>query len=169
MKQKMSSKAITLLLLMFAGGLHAQNVNSGLDQLSLAEKYLCGTWRQVTNNDTVDCWELERHGNALTETDYILVDGVKTIYSYWVYNYSPARKDFSLFASYVYGGSHSGIGSFTEPDTWHQDIFETSNPQKLLRRADFIFEDPTNLKMSIYNPSGQLASEGKYTKINTQK
>jgi hypothetical protein len=156
---------IIVFLLLCSNGIQAQNTSNDLDQLKLAEKYFAGTWQQVTSNDTVDAWQVKRDGNVLMETDYIIVNGQKTIYSYWIYNYAPKRDNFYMFVSYVYGGCLSGIGSFIDSTKWQQEIFEMFSPDKFIRKAEFVYDTPMSLTRTVFNSDGVKMREVKYSKV----
>jgi len=164
MKKIFLSLTFFVSVLLCSNGIQAQDVTKDLDQLKLADKYFVGTWQQVTSRDTVDAWEIKRDGNALTEIDYIIVNGEKTIYSYWIYHYGPQRDNFYMFVSYVYGGCLSGIGSFIDSTKWQQQFFEMFNPDKFIRKAEFVFDTPSDLTITHFNSDGVKGSEVKYIK-----
>ncbi len=157
--------AIIVSLLLCTNGIQAQNTSNDLDQLKLVDKYFVGIWQQVTSRDTVDAWEIKRNGNALTEIDYIIVNGEKTIYSYWNYNYGPKRDNFYMFVSYVYGGCLSGIGSFIDSTKWQQEFFEMFNPDKFVRKAELVYDTPSDLTITHFNYDGVKGTEVKYSKV----
>ena len=165
MKKIFLSATITVFLLLCSSRTQAQSVTNDLDQLKLVDKYFVGTWQQVTSRDTVDAWEIKRNGNALTEIDYIIVNGEKTIYSYWIYHYGPKRDNFYMFVSYVYGGCLSAIGSFIDSTKWQQQFFEMFNPDKFIRKAEFVFDTPTELTITHFNSDGAKGREVKYSKV----
>ena len=146
-------------------GVKAQNATNDLDQLKLAQKYLIGTWQEVTSNDTVNIWEIKQDGNVLVETDYIIVNGKKSIASYWTYNYNTERNNFYMFAAYVNGGYRTLIGSFIAENKWCQEYFTLFNSEKYLGKAEFVFDTPTSYTVTGFNPEGTKVGEAKYSKV----
>jgi len=163
--KKIFTGLIAVFLLFCLNGVQAQETTTNLDQLKLVEKYFIGTWQQVTSNDTVDAWQIERHGNVLMETDYIIVNGQKTIYSYRIYNYEPKRDNFYMFVSYIYGGCLSGIGSFIDSTKWQQEFFEMFDPDKFIRKAEFVYDTPMSLTITVFNSDRVKMREVKYSKV----
>jgi len=166
MKKKSLFLTFTVFLMAIPVVIQAQPVTDDLDQIELADRYLVGTWQLVTLSDTVDAWEIKRHGNVLLETDYIIVNGEKTCYSYWSYSYIPVKKKFYMFAAYLQGGFQTGIGSFAAENKWCQQFYEMYNTDKLLRKAEFVFDNSSSLTITVFNPNGEKVREVKYSKIN---
>ena len=144
--------------------MQAQDTVKDLDQLKLAQKYWIGTWQYI-QNDTINLWEMKQDGNVISETDYFVVNGVKSAGSYWSYSYTPERDNFYMFAAFVKGGCMLGIGSFTAENKWHQEGFEMFNRDKSLGKAEFVFDTPTSLTATGFNPDGAKLWEIKATKI----
>jgi hypothetical protein len=155
-----------VLLMAITVVIQAQPATDDPDQIELADSYLVGTWQEVTNSDTVDAWDIKRHGNVLLETDYVIINGEKTIYSYWSYSYIPAKKKFYMFAASVRGGFQTGIGSFTSENKWCQQFYEMFNPDIPIRKAEFLFDSPTSLTINVYTPEGEKVRELKYSRKN---
>jgi hypothetical protein len=84
---------------------------------------------------------------------------------YWSYSYTPERDNFYMFAAFVKGGCMLGIGSFTAENKWHQEGFEMFNRDKSLGKAEFVFDTPTSLTATGFNPDGAKLWEIKATKI----
>lgn len=166
MKKNPLFLTFTVFLMAIPVLIQAQPVTDDPDQIELADRYLVGTWQQITKSDTVDAWDIKRHGNVLLETDYIIVNGEKTLYSYWSYSYIPVKKKFYMFAAYVRGGFQTGIGSFTSENKWCQQFYEMYNTDKLLRKAEFVFDSPTSLTITVFSPVGDKVREVKYSRIN---
>lgn len=164
--KKIVTGLITASFLLCLNGVQAQNTTNDLDQLELAQKYLVGTWQEVTSNDTVKVWELKQYGNILVETDYIIVNGEKLIDSFWTYSYKPERNNFYMFAAFVRSGCVTLIGSFTAENMWCQEYFTMFNPEKYLGKAEFVFETPTSITSTGINPDGTKRWESKYSRVN---
>ena len=120
MKMIFFSLTIAVFHLFFSSGIQAQEATKNLDQLKLAQKYLVGTWQTVPINDTIMVYEATQHGWVLEETDYIIVNGKKSIDSFWSYSFKPSRNNFCIFAAFVSKGYATVIGSFTSENKWHQ-------------------------------------------------
>ena len=163
--KKIVTGLIAASLLLCLKEVQAQNVTNDFDQLKLAQKYLVGTWQEVTSNDTVNIWEIKQDGNVLVETDYIIVNGKKSIASYWTYSYKPERNNFYMFAAFVNGGCRTLIGSFTAENKWCQEYFTLFNSEKYLGKAEFVFDTPTSYTVTGFNPEGTKVGEAKYSKV----
>ncbi len=155
---------IAVFLLFSSTGIQAQDATVDLDQLKLAQKYWIGAWQRI-QNDTIFVWEMKQDGNVISETDYIVVNGVKSAESYWSYSYKPERNNFYMFVAYVKGGCLTGIGSFTAENKWCQEGFELFNRDKYLGKAEFVFDTPTSLTATGFNPDGTKMWEIQATKI----
>ncbi|MDX9773309.1 MAG: hypothetical protein RBT02_07795 [Bacteroidales bacterium] len=164
MKKTILSLTTIVFLLICSNGIQAQNATKDFDQLKLAQKYLVGTW-QTTRNDTTWAWELKQDGKVLFEIDYIIVNGKKSVDSYWSYSYEPERNNFYMFAAYVSGKCITGIGSFTAENKWCQELFVPFNPEKILRKGEFVFDTPTSLTLTVFNSEGVKLGEGKVSKV----
>ena len=116
-------------------------------------------------NDTTFIWEINQDGNVLLETDYIIVNGKKSIDSYWTYSYKPERNNFYMFGAFVRGGCITLIGSFTAENKWRQEYYTFFNPEKYLGKAEFVFDTPTSCTIIGFNPDGTKRWENKYTKV----
>ncbi len=156
---------IALLLLSSSNGIQAQDATKDLDQLKLAQKYLVGTWQEVTSNDTVNASEAEQYGNVIVETDYIIVNGEKSITSFWTYSYKPERNNFYIFAATVSAGCGTGIGSFTAENKWCQKAYTLFNLEKFLFKDEFVYDTPTSFTSTTYNAEGVKVGEAKYSKV----
>jgi hypothetical protein len=164
MKKTFQSMTIIVFLLLCSNVIQAQDVAKDLDQLKLAQKYFVGTW-QLVDNDTTYVWEMKHDGNVILETDYIIVNGKKSVASYWSYSYKPERDNFYIFAANVNGGFQSLIGSFTAENKWSQDFLELFNPEKNYAKVEFVFDTPTSLTLTYFNSEGVKIWEGKVSKV----
>ena len=164
MKKTFLSMTIIAFLLLCSSGIQAQDTAKDLDQLKLMQKYLIGTWQEISN-DTTFIWELKQDGNVILETDYIVVDGVKSVDIYVCYSYKPERDNFYMFGASVKGGCITGIGSFIAEDKWRQEGFELFNRDKYLGGNEFIFDTPTSFRCADFNPDGIKVRDSKFTKI----
>jgi hypothetical protein len=164
MKKTFLSLTFIVSLLLCSKGIQAQDAAKDLDQLKLAQKYWVGTWQQI-RNDTIFVWEMKQDGNVISETDYIVVNGVKSADSYWSYSFNPEINNFYMFAAFVNAGCMTGIGSFTAENKWRQEGFELFNRDKYLGKAEFVFDTPTSLTATAFNPDGAKLWEIKATKI----
>jgi hypothetical protein len=164
MKKMILSMTTVVFLFACSNGIQAQDTAKDLDQLKLMQKHWTGTW-QETSNDTTFIWEFKQDGNVFSETDLIVVNGVKSANSYWIYSYKPDRNNFYIFAAYVKGGCMAGIGSFTAENKWHQEGFEMFNRDKNLGRAEFVFDTPTSVSYTGFSSDGTKLWDGKIFKI----
>lgn len=164
MKKTLLSMTIIVFLLLCSNGVQAQNATNDLDQLKLAQKYWVGTWQGMMN-DTTFVWEIKQDGNAISETDYIIVNGKKSIDSYWCYSYKPERNNFYIFGALVRGGCMTFIGSFTAENKWRQENFDMFNSEKFLGKAEFVFDTQTSVTLTAFNKDGTIMWEGKATKV----
>jgi hypothetical protein len=163
--KKIVTGLITASLLLCLNGVKAQNTTNSLDQLALMQKYLVGTWQGVTSSDTTYAFELTQYGNAFEETDYTIVNGKKSIESFWTYSYKAERDNFCIFAAYVKGGYETWIGSFTTENKYIQKNVDKFDPDKVLFSVEFVFDTPTSFTVTAFNADGVKAFEGKATKI----
>ena len=164
MKKTFLSMAIIVSLLLCAIGIQAQDAGKGLDQLKVAEKYLVGNW-QLVDKDTTYVWEAKLDGNVILVTDYIIVNGKKSVDSYWSYSYKPERDNFYIFAANVSGGFRSLIGSFTAENKWSQDFLELFNPEKKYAKVEFVYDTPTSFAFTYFYAEGGIVFEGKVSRI----
>ena len=148
MKKTFFSMTIIVFMLLCSNGIQAQDTAKDLDQLKLMQKYWVGTW-QDKEGDTTYVSTMKQDGNVFLETDYIIVDGKKSAYSYWSYSYKPERDNFYMFAASVKGGCGEGIGSFIAEDKWRQEFFEMFNRDKYLGGNEFIFDTPTSCIITV--------------------
>lgn len=164
MKKTFLSMTIIVFLLLCSNGVQAQNATNDLDQLKLAQKYWVGTWQGMMN-DTTFIWEMKQDGNVIIETDYIIVNGKKSIDSYWNYSYKPERNNFYIFGALIRGGYMTLIGSFTADNKWIQKAVENFNPDKVVLTVEFVFDSPTNVTVTAFNKDGTKMWESKATKV----
>jgi hypothetical protein len=164
MKKTFFSKTIIVFLLLCSGGLQAQDNAKDLDQLKLIQKYYVGTW-QITENDTTYVSSFKQDGNVLLGTDYIIVDGKKSAYSYWIFSYKPERDNFYIFQAYVSGGCETLIGSFTAENKWCHESFAMFNRDKSIGKQEIVFNTPTSCTVTTFNADGAKQSEDIYTKV----
>jgi hypothetical protein len=164
MKKMFLSLTTVVFLFVYSNEVQAQDTAKDLDQLKLAQKYWIGTW-QLMNNETTYIWEFKQDGNVIMETDYSVVNGMKTAESYWTYSYNPESHNFYMFAANVKGGFDTLIGSFTAENKWKQEGFKIFNPDKYVGKGEFIFETPTSVTITGFNSEGTKIWEGKATKI----
>jgi hypothetical protein len=165
MKKMFLSMTIIVFLLLCSNGIQAQEATNDLNQLKLMQKYLVGTWQSVTSSDTTISFDCVQYGNAFEETDFIIVNGKKSIESFWSYSYKPERDNFYIFAAYVKGGYDTWIGSFTTENKYIQKYVDTFNPNKVLLTVEFVFNTPTSCTITEFNADGTKAFESKATKV----
>lgn len=164
MKKSFLFLTIIAFLFVCSKGIQAQDKAKDLDQLQLMQKYLVGTW-QITLNDTVFAATMTQDGNVFLETDYIIIDGKKSPYSYWSYSYKPERDNFYIFAANVSGGYSTLIGSFTAENKWCQESFEGFNRDKYRGKDEFVFYTSTSGTLTQFNADGVKANEFKMIKV----
>jgi hypothetical protein len=105
-------------------------------------------------------------GNVILETDYMIVDGKKSLTGYWNYSYKPERDNFYIFATYVSGDCYAIIGSFTAENKWRQEGFEMFNRDKYLGKQEFVFDTPTSFISTRFNADGEKLGENTCTKVD---
>ena len=155
---------IAVFLLIFSNGIQAQDAAKDLDQLKLMKQFL-GEWQMNPVNDTIYGWELKQYGNAYEETDYMIVNGEKSIDSFWSYSFKPERNNFITFAAFVGGGYQLFIGSFTAENKYCQKNVDNFESQKVLNKAEFVFDTPTSITATIFSSDGVKKEEIKFSKV----
>ena len=164
MKKTFLSMTIIVFLLLCSRGIQAQDPAKDLDQLKLMEQFL-GEWQMNPINDTIYGWELKQYGKAYEETDYMIVNGEKSIDSFWIYSFKPERNNFYTFAAFARGGSQLFIGSFTAENKYCQMNVDNFDSQKVLNKAEFVFDTPTSITATIFSSDGVKKEEIKISKV----
>lgn len=166
MKKSSLTTVILVLLMIGSNVIQAQTaeVRAQPDQLKLMEQWL-GNWQEEEKKDSILVIEFVQYGKAFVETDYRLINGKKSFYSMWSYSFSPEDDKFRIFALYPNGNSYTWLGSFTSEKKWVQELVQNFSPEKVLGKAEILFDTPTHITASIFNAEGVKTAEEKAIKI----
>jgi len=162
-KLGITSVFVVFLLFLF-NGIHGQTTQPQLDQVKLMQQFI-GKWQTHFPKDTITTFEMQQFGKAFVENDYLTVKGKESLDSKWSYSYSPKEGKFKFFAVYLNGNYQTWIGSFTSEKMWIQELVQDFNPEKVLMRAEMVFETPTSLSASAFDVNGVKVFEFKWTKV----
>lgn len=145
-------------------GVQAQATQAQLNQMELMKQFL-GTWQATFPNDTIVTFEMQQFGKAFVENDYVTVKGKEYLDSKWSYGFSPEEGKFKFFAVYIKGNYQTWIGSFTSEKKWVQEMVQDFNPEKVLMKAEMVFETTTSISVSAFDMKGVKIFEFKWSKI----
>jgi hypothetical protein len=164
MKKLCLTAVIAVFLLFITNGIQGQTAQTQLDQLKLMEQFI-GTWQAPFPKDTIIAFEMQQFGKAFVENDYVTVKGKKSLDSKWSYSFSPKEGKFKIFAVYFGGNYYTWIGSFTSEKKWVQEMVQDFNPEKVLMKAEMVFETTTSISVSAFDMKGVKIFEFKWTKV----
>jgi hypothetical protein len=156
---------ITVFLLICSKGIQAQNAQTKLNQIELMKQFL-GTWQANMGKDTVEVWEGQLYGNAVTLNVYQVIKG-KKVPSYM--NYSGLDSKDGKLKGFIlnYDASNTTwIGSFTTDKNFGGDLLENFNPEKAWSKFDFVFVNPKEFLFTLHNMEGVKIEEFKFSKAN---
>lgn len=160
------SGLLTMILVFLLAGyrIQGQTTQPQLDQLKLIQQFI-GKWQAPFPKDTITTMEFQQFGKAFAENDYVTVKGKESLDSKWSYGFSPKDGKFKFFAVYFNGNYQTWIGSFTSEKKWVQEMVQDFNPEKVLFRAEMVFESPTSISASAFDNKGAKIFEFKWSKI----
>jgi len=162
--KKLSLTMIAVFFLVCSVGVQAQTTQPQLDQLKLMQQFV-GTWQATFPNDTIVTFEMQQFGKAFVENDYVTVNGKESLDSKWSYSYSPKEGEFKFFAVYFGGNYQTWIGSFTSEKKWVQEMVQDFNPEKVLMKAEMVFETTTSISVLAFDMKGVKILEFKWSKV----
>lgn len=164
MKKLCLTSVIAVFLVFLSIGIQGQTIETQLDQLKLMQQFI-GTWQTTFPNDTIVTFEMQQFGKAFVENDYVTVKGKEYLDSKWSYGFSPEEGKFKFFAVYIGGNYQTWIGSFTAEKKWVQEMVQDFNPEKVLMRAEMVFESTASISVSAFDMKGAKIFEFKWSKI----
>jgi hypothetical protein len=144
--------------------IQGQTSQPQLDQLKLMQQFI-GKWQAPFPNDTISSFEMQQFGKAFIENDYVTVKGKESLDSKWNYSFSPKEAKFKFFAVYFGGNYQTWIGSFTSEKKWVQELVQDFNPEKVLMKAEMVFETTTSISVLAFDMKGVKMFEFKWSKV----
>jgi len=164
MKKLCLTSVIALFILFLSTGMQGQTTQPQLDQLKLMQQFI-GTWEAPFPNDTISSFEMQQFGKAFVENDYVTVKGKKSLDSKWMYGFSSKEGKFKFFVVYFGGNYQTWTGSFTSEKKWVQEMVQDFNPEKVLMKAEMVFESTTSISCLAYDMKGVKIFEFKWSKV----
>jgi hypothetical protein len=164
MKKSGLTTVFFVFLLFLSNGIQGQTIQPQLDQLKLMQQFI-GKWQAPFPNDTITTFEMQQFGKAFVENDYVTVKGKESLDSKWSYSFSPKEGKFKFFAIYFGGNYQTWIGSFTSEKKWVQELVQDFNPEKVIMKAEMVFETATSISASAFDMKGVKIFEFKWSKV----
>ena len=80
------------------------------------------------------------------------------------YSFSAKERNFKVFTLRENGNYSTWIGSFTSKNMWIQNSVEDFNAKQMDMKAEIVFDSPTVVSITFYNPDGIQTGESKAIK-----
>ena len=166
----MKTKTFFLTILMFVilligtTGMHAQTVQSNLDQLKLMQQ-MTGTWEATYDKDTVEVMETQQYGKSFITTVSYNIKGKKTPLYTNNYCFDSKEGKFKGFALGADGSYGTWIGLWTTEKKFNVDAVQNFKPEIVLYKIELVYETPAKMTWTDFKTDGTKTGELKYTKV----
>lgn len=164
MEKLLLTAVMTLFLLISSDAILAQPGNSNLDQLKLMQQYV-GTWRQITDKDTIEVFEIQQYGKAFVNHGYHVIKGARSFFYLEDWGYSSKEDKFKGFILWPNGNYYTWLGSFISEKKLSGEFVQDFDPMEVIGKFEIVLETPANMTITQVTASGIKKPEYKYSKI----
>lgn len=147
------------LLLLFACGIsQAQQSTTKLNQQELMNKFV-GSWQVTPAKDTIGGIQFERYGKAFIASDFVIINGVKTLTDRWLIGYSEEDDNFRMFGLFEDGGYGSRTASFISENKFVQLKVREFDTSKVFGSVELVLDTPTSMTAKFLDADGNITLE----------
>jgi hypothetical protein len=164
MKKICLTITIAVFLLTCLIGLQAQTVPVKLDQQKLMLQYL-GTWQATVDKDTVEVWEFQQFGKALTINVSQVIKGKKNPMEINSLGFDSKEGKFKGYALWYDGGYTSWIGLFNSDKKFSGEMMQDFKPETTFIKFESVSVNPKEWDWIEYNATGAKILEHKFMKV----
>lgn len=142
-------------IIMLSGSLclYSQSTRTKLNQAELSKK-LIGVWNKQTASDTVQSYEMSLYRNAVLETVYQTVKGVKELSGTIIFTYDAEQDKFKGLWIHPDGKQDSFFYKFVSDKEVVFEMVDDFRTNKLLAKNKMTFIDENHVNGSHYNGEG---------------
>jgi hypothetical protein len=164
MKKIYLATAIAVFLLTHLTGLQAQTAPAKLDQQKLMLQYL-GTWQATVGKDTVEVWEFQQFGKAITINVSHIIKGKKTPLEVNNLGFDTKESKFKGYALWDNGDYTTWIGLFTSDKKFSGEMMQDFKPETTFIKFESVSVNPKEWDWTEFNAAGAKILENRFMKV----